>query len=133
MRTRLLLIIVLQLAVVFFSRDAEAQTVTKSTLSGTLMSASATLTAPGPVTVFTTPEAGFFVLTQFCSNVGSGLTFRGSTFGIIFSVPGAAGPLPPCTTYEPGIALPQAETLTCSVDFAFPGMFCMISGVLSVE
>jgi hypothetical protein len=129
MRTRLLLIIVLQLAVVFFSGDAEAQTVTKSTLSGTLMSASATLTAPGPVAVFTTPEAGFFVLTEFCSNVGMGLTFSGSTFGIIVIAAGSS----PCTTYVPGIALPQAETLTCSGAFPFPGAACMISGVLSVE
>ncbi len=129
MRTRLLLIFALQLAVVFFfSRGARAQSIINSTLSGTVTSASATLTEVGSVPVFTTPGAGFFILTQFC--VGSNVpTFRGNTFGII-PFGGGVG----CTTYTPGIAIPQGEVLSCTQDFPFglPAP-CMVTGVLSAQ
>ena len=134
MRTRFLLIFVFPLvAAFFFTSGVQAQSIVNSTISGRLMSASASLTVPGPVTVFTTPEAGFFILTQFCTNAGA--TLRGSTFGIIVSTTlGAGGPTGPCTAaYVPGIALPQAETLSCSVELGFPGQACMITGVLSSE
>lgn len=132
MRTRLLLIFALQLAVVFFfSRGARAQAIINSGLSGTVTSASATLTVVGSVPVFTTPGAGFFILTEVCGVGGfGGPILRGNTFGIISVGISTSG----CFTYTPGIAIPQGEVLSCTIDFPPPpGTACMVTGVLSAE
>ena len=133
MRMRFLLTLVIQLAVAFFlTRNAQAQTVTNSTVSGTLVSASATIVPPNTsVDVFTTPGAGFFILTQFCTSVAPfaaapPLTLRGSTFG---AIPLAS---PPCGTYVLGIAIPQGETLSCVSAFPMPEpTHCVVTGVLT--
>ena len=131
---RLLLIFVLQLALAFFTGGAQAQTITNSTLSGTVVSASTNLPpSPGSVTVFTTPEVGFFILTQFCAGGGiiADLTFSGSTFGKV-PIPTFASNF--CTSYIPGIAFPQGETLSCTTRFPSDPdtpTACMVTGVLS--
>lgn len=125
---RVRLIFVLLLAAALQSNPAEGQEVRRSAVSGTLMSASATIPQMGQAVVFTTPGEGYFILTQFCSPIagGAGLNpLRGNTFGTIVSMGF-------CTSYVPGIALPQGEELICTntAPFAAP---CMITGVLSAK
>lgn len=110
MRVRTMILLV---ALVLVATAAQGQEVVNSTVSGTLMSASAEVgPGGGSVTVFTTPQTGFFILTQAAGFL------RGSTFGPI-----------PNGTYVPGVALPQGETLICP-GFPMSGNQCLVTGVL---
>ncbi len=78
--------------------------------------------------VFTTPATGDFLLTQFCALGGAGaVDLSGSSVGFIPVNIGAGQPA--CTTYSPGVPLPQNETLSCGKEVFAPT--CMIIGVLS--
>ncbi len=114
MRVRVMIPIFL-LVLLLFATAVAAQEVINSTVSGTLISASAIVPALSSVTVFTTPGTGAFILTQFVSNATS---LRGSTFGPIL-----------IATYFPGVALPQGEALICRNEVTFPGA-CMVVGVV---
>ena len=88
-----------------------AQKLTKGTLSGTVVTATATAPNQGAqVTVFTTPGTGQFVLTQLCVFRGQNEdTLSGGTLGGIARSLGDNSGL--CTTYTPGLAIPQNEDL----------------------
>lgn len=82
---------------------------TNGSLSGEIVSASATMALSGPaVTVLTTPSTGSFILTQFCQIPGTAV-LSGSSFGTI--VGSGGGSEATCTSYSPGLALPQDEEL----------------------
>jgi hypothetical protein len=100
--------------------SSDAQTLHIGGLSGKVV----TIKGSANEVVFVTPPKKFFVLTQFCSlgssSVAGALT--SSTQGLVAVAPSGNN----CSTYSPGIALPQNDTLTCG------GMTeCMIIGVLS--
>ena len=116
MRVRTMILLA---TLVLVAAAAQGQAVVNSTVSGTLMSASAQVNPGQPATVFTTPQTGFFILTHFVR--GGEADLRGSTFGPIPS-PSASG------IYVPGIALPQGETLSCT-NAPYPTS-CMVTGVL---
>jgi hypothetical protein len=108
-----------------------AQKLAKGGLSGIVTSKSMAIADGGSATVYTTPSAeqGFFVLTELCAQ--GCVTLSGNTFGEIISgsISGS-----PCTTYDPGIALPPGETLTAtdmSGDFCQGGGKVLITGVVS--
>lgn len=95
-------------------------------LSGQVVSASATIPQFGdPVTAYTTPSTGNFVLTQFCV-VPAFAKLSGSSFGAIVGV--GSGSDPSCTSYGPGLALPTNETITLSSNGAAANV--TITGVL---
>ena len=73
--------------------------------------------------IYVTPSAPVFVLTQVCFN-GGGMVLSGNTFGPVISG------REPCTTYEPGIAIPADETLSCENPNGVEAN-CMITGVLT--
>src|SRR5262245_56988248 len=99
-------------AFVLVAGSAGAQTVKKSTISGTVVTKAAVVTSPGsPVTVFTVPEGGFFILTQFCSS-GESATLTGNTLGTFLK---RSFSNTECTTYSPGLAIPGLEVLTCDI------------------
>jgi hypothetical protein len=95
----------------------------KRGLSGTIVSKSVLVPSGGSATVYTTPPTGHFILTQACLYCGGG-GLVGSTFGQILTDI-------TCTTYEPGIALPEGETLTCVHTACGGEAPCMITGILS--
>ena len=115
--------------------NAEAQTVTNGSLSGTIASGHASLPNSGTTaTLFTAPTSGtgFFILTQCISN-GTGSPgpsgVVGSTLGLL-----------PCTTepplqLTPGFAIPADEVLTCTNNMGCgPGdcvVRCLITGIVS--
>jgi hypothetical protein len=113
---------------------AFAQVVTQSTLSGIETSASTTVVHNGSGTasaaVFTTPAAGFFVLTQACFTRNPRVILSGNTAGVI--VHSSSGRRK-CTVYTPGIALPHNETLTCTNTSTSTDQTCTINGILSAK
>ena len=119
-----------------FSTAAHAQTV-GSLLAGTIKSASATASAQGTATIFTTPAIGHFVLTQACANAGPAVTFKGGTFGFIADINSSGfsvgQPLPTCVSFSPGYAMPQNEEIECVGFSPNVGIECSISGVLTTK
>ena len=108
-----------------------AQTVKKSTLSGTVTTAGVTAPANMMATLLTTPVAGagFFILTQAC-------TFGSSNTNITFSTvtirPGTGGN-PSCLTFDPGLAVPASTPVVCdNTAVGFP-VSCLVTGVLSTK
>ncbi len=108
---------------------AHAQAIKKSTLSGILTSKSVAVPNGATVTVFTTPAAPeFFILTQTCNTApGPGsVTLNGSTFGQVVVLTGDE-----CTSYNPGIAFPAGEVLSCNNAGTGSTENCMITGIVS--
>jgi hypothetical protein len=125
-------------AVLALAGPALGQTVKKGTLSGTVVSASATAPSGGTqADLLTTPATGSFLLTQLClvgapgfNNVENGHV-AGSTLGRIAQVY-TDGNLGSCSTWEPGLAIPAGETLRCVQTGASAGpLACTITGVQS--
>ncbi len=93
---------------------------------------SATVSFSGPdqtQTVYTTPETGEFLLTQFCVGPANG--------GIRLAVTGF-GPIAHtgsemCYAFNPGVIVPKNSAITCSTtQYAESGdYFCAISGLLA--
>ena len=102
---------------------AQAQQLSKGTLTGTIVSKAVEIQASGSATVFTTPAKGFFVLTQLCVENKNNVTLKGATVGTIAVDE-------ECTTYNPGIAFGKEETITCVNDGASASN-CLITGVIA--
>ncbi len=118
---------------------AAAQKVNKSTLTGTLTSASVAVPDDGALhTVLTTPAATtntFFVLTQFCATTPGfpgAVNLSGNTFGQV-----VVSTSDECTTYVPAIRLPAGETLSCKNGNGGAGggtgstEQCMVTGIIT--
>ena len=107
-------------------RDTEAPGVIINAKS--IVSASVTVPEGGdPATLLETPQDGRFILTQVCvedEDMAGGPALGGNTLGLIVSGQGSH-----CTTYDPGIAVPGGETLTCNPR-EFRDRTCTITGVL---
>ena len=107
-------------------RDAEAPSAFPNVKS--IVSASVTVPEGGdPAIVFETPQDARFILTQVCvkdTDMAGGPALAGNTFGQIVS-----GPDSECTTYNPGLAIPGGETLTCNPR-EFRDRTCTNTGVL---
>lgn len=117
-------------AVVAFAQPAEAQSVTKSTLSGVMVTKSVDIADSTAAPVYTTPAStgGFFILTQYCTtNPGPGsVTLSAANLGQI-----VVSTNDECTTYSPGIAIPAASAITCTNEGTGSTESCMITGILS--
>src|SRR5262245_15953926 len=103
--------------------SAEAQRVTLSTITGTIVSNSVEAPAGTSVQLLAVPTQGHFILTQFCGTSAP----VGSTLG---RLPAGGG----CTTFNPGFAVPAGEVFTCGATGGGPFAFavtCSITGVLS--
>jgi len=108
-----------------------AQTIDKSTLSGTVLTGSGSPTNGASKVILTIPAAdkGGFVLTQFCSSASAFATLSGNTIGDLVSIFGV------CQTYSPGLAVPPGEALSCTLGVDTGGMpgrgMCTVTGVLT--
>ena len=96
---------------------------------GKVTTASVNLSGPSDTqTLYTTPAAHDFLLTQVCGSVGAGgvrLAITG--FGTI-----AETGTEPCVTFSPGVIVPKNAAITCSTAAAAtPGTsyFCTINGL----
>jgi len=125
-------------AAVLVAALASAQTVKKGTLSGTVVSATATNPSGGSVVnLLTTPASGSFLITQVCfrgtngSNNGDNLYIEGSSIGRVANAY-ESGADASCSTWNPGFALPPGETLSCGQEGASadPG-YCTLTGIQS--
>ena len=110
---------------VALTTPAQAQQLKKGTLTGEILSKTWPIQANSSATMFTTPTKGFFVLTQLCVENKNNVTVRGATVGLLL-FPGDEK----CTTYNPGIAFPQNEAITCVNDGASASS-CLITGVIT--
>lgn len=115
-------------AAALFGTTAEAQTIAKGTISGVILTKSVDVPSGGAADVYTTDAAGIkgslrLIITQVCvSEDEQDLTLDGNTMGQI--------PLSnQCTTFEPGLAIPQGETLTFT-DTNTTNQAAMITGIL---
>ena len=102
---------------------AEAQRIMRGGLRGTIASASVEVPAESDATVYSVPAGPHFVLTQVCFD-GGGMVLTGSSFGAIPTDLGL------CTTYQPGIAIPVGDTLSCYNPNSVP-IHCLVTGVLT--
>ena len=94
----------------------------------TLVSASTPLiTTVDPQFVFATPATGDFVLTQFCASPTiNGVRLAATGLGGIAHTTTTVL----CYTFQPGLIMPKAASITCTTtEFAQNG-FCMIAGLL---
>ena len=107
------------------STQAEAQRVRQGTLSGTVVSASATVQGLSSTVVVTEPAAGFYILKQVCFSDPGLLSLSGSVTGVVVTDSGSQ-----CTTYEPGIGLVADEELSCVNDDS-SAHGCTVTGVVS--
>jgi hypothetical protein len=121
-------LLVLSVAGALMVSPATAQTLKKGTMSGTIQTKSATVPATMSGTVFTTSATGFFIVTQWCSEFTAGSLVAGSV--ALLRTGNAVSGNERCTSYVPGIALPQST----AVMFTNPGSSAQtvtITGVLS--
>jgi hypothetical protein len=111
---------------------AGAQTITNGGPSGTLVSASAVIPAPGAtVLIYTTPAKGHFVLTQIGSASPCDQLFTATGFGPLGEL------FESLTTgrlsFEPGLVLPPKSSVECfdTQQFCTAGVSdCFMTGVL---
>lgn len=119
-----------------------AQEVENSTLSGTLVSRSATISAGDTsAELYSVPSDASFVLTQACtSSTGIGIisplprpigllavSLVGSELGVV-PLPGA------CISFEPGVAFAPGEKISCTISLENPvDLSCLVTGVLQSE
>jgi len=112
---------------------AEAQQIRNGGLTGQIQSFRRSVPGNnGSVDVLTTPvgnKAGFFILTQFCTNSHQ-IKLQGNTLGVISNIREQASP-DFCNNYSPGFAVPQDETLTCKNEINSTSFFCILTGVQS--
>ncbi|UCE87489.1 MAG: hypothetical protein JSU66_07185, partial [Deltaproteobacteria bacterium] len=100
-----------------FALDAQAQNVRRSTLTGELVSRSATLTSGGnSVVLYVVPQGSSLIVTQGCagplsgSTATSGPNLAGSQLGTVLL---GSYQLGPCTTFVPGVRFEGGEIITC--------------------
>ena len=122
------IVLSLSMGVVLWAASAEAQTMKRGVLDGVVVTRSVAVPPLGSANVHTTPAstvkgAGFFILTQVCTTDRKDVVIIGDTMGEII-LDGD------CQTYDPGLAIPQGETLTCT-DTADADQACMITGIQS--
>ena len=102
-------ILALTVAVTLAASAAQAQTMKKGALDGTIVTRSVFVPLNTAVDVFVTPTAaskgGFFVMTQVCVTNRNRLLLSGNTMGDIVLDND-------CQTFSPGLAVPAGETLT---------------------
>jgi hypothetical protein len=109
-------------------------------MEGKIVSASANLSLlvalPFSAPVYTTPNYGNFILTQFCAfgltTLSAGTSYIATTGNILPLVLQSADN---CYSFKPGFALPRNQVLTCTLTplVAVLGSFCSISGILEDE
>ena len=107
---------------------ATAQTLKKGTMSGTIETHSVTVPGSGSATVFTTPATGFFIATQWCSDFTAGSLVAGSV--VLLRMGNAVSGNERCTSYVPGIALPQGTNVVFA-NLGTSPQTVTITGVLS--
>jgi hypothetical protein len=119
--------------------SAAAQTVKNGTISGTLVSASASAPTGGTDAVLlTTPSTGAFILTQVCTMSSPGANNQdnvqvvGSTVGRLALETKDDFNFGSCTTFQPGLPLPAGEELRCvQVGASASAVTCTVIGVVS--
>jgi hypothetical protein len=94
-----------------------------------IATASATVGGPSVSQIlYTTPEKGDFILTQFCASpdANGGIRLDVTGLGSIAQT-GAVS----CFTFSPGISIPRSAVVSCSTTAAASEgtYFCMISGM----
>jgi len=127
------------LAGLVLGTTADAQQVKKDALSGVIKSGIATAPAGGSTALLTTPASGdgVYILTQFCitgdpgANNAEFASIVGNTVGNIATNREAESEQGACTTYNPGIALPASEILSCVEGTASAPVRCTVTGVVS--
>jgi hypothetical protein len=134
MRTLLVLFGLLLLAA-----PSAAQEVENSTVSGTLLSRSATIPAGDTsAELFSVPADAIFVATQVCASSVSPtiisplprpigfntVSLVGSELGVV-PIPGA------CISFEPGVAFAAGEKISCVIALEdLVDVSCLVTGVL---
>jgi hypothetical protein len=107
-----------------------------------LTTASVNLGPSESVIVYTIPERGDFILTQFCASPDAtgGIRLDATGLGGIAQT-GATS----CFTFSPGVSIPKGSTLSCSTGSAAPAFaattsalvvasyFCTISGMQTTK
>jgi hypothetical protein len=115
-----------------------AQVVKQGTVSGTIVSATATTAGGGTDAVLlTTPASGAFILTQVCmigtpgANNERNAQIVGSTLGRLATA-APDSDLGFCTTFTPGLFLPSGEELRCTqVGASGSSVTCTVTAVVS--
>lgn len=103
---------------------AQAQRVKNGGPSGTIVTAKVDVPTASTVDVLTTAPNEFFILTQYCD---SGIMDLSSTsLGVFMQNQGGGGV---CTTFEPGFAIPQGDTISCTNANSGITRPCIITGV----
>ena len=120
--------IAIVVALGLFSETAAGQDITAGALSGTVLSAGATVPNLSQAFVTTTPANRAFVLTQVCTTRPDALRVNaGPQIGDI--------PLEQdrtCTQFVPGIAIPPNTNVNCFDQSGAGGALrCMLTGVLT--
>jgi hypothetical protein len=120
-----------------FAASAMAQEVRSSSVSGILVSRSATVVAGDTISeLFVVPQRDAFVLTQACVSqpIFYRLPYPTSSLVpnvVVGSVLGAVPLAQGCTEFEPGVAFVPGEVITCErSSAASTDTICFITGVL---
>jgi hypothetical protein len=141
-RTDFLLVAAVAAHLFIGEAPAFAQTLSKGTLSGTILSGVAHAPAGGnAVAMMVAPSSGHTVLTQVCfthsgMNVCPGGAVVGSTLGTIAGTDCVASTAAGsnCTRFDPGVVLPPGETLYCVGNAVFSSEnHCTASAVVSAK
>ena len=108
---------------------AEAQQIRNGGLTGKVESHRASVSGNlGSAQVHTTPDKGFYVLTQICSL--RPMELAGNTTGILARIDNDDENDLNCRSFNPGFVIPQAEVLTCNSRHTNPATSpCIITGV----
>jgi hypothetical protein len=123
------------IGLLLLAAPSSAQEVKESTVSGTLVSRSATIpTGETSAELFTVPSGTTFIMTQACASppyrgiivLGSdpAVSIVGSELGVV--------PLISCEPFHPGIAFAADEQISCQLSqFTSPfDISCLMTGVL---
>lgn len=109
---------------------AEAQRLRGGGLSGTIVSGQAEGAAPLQSMLLAAPAQGFLVVTQVCAEQGS----ADRPTQVVAGTFGALGESGGCVTFEPGIALPQGDDVSCANTGLQAGARlprCLVTGVVT--
>jgi len=127
-------------AVLLGASGSHAQVVNNSTVSGTLMSRSATVpVGETRAVVLEVPDRAHFILTRACMSLSSLLIripFPSPVLQWVV-VGSELGPVPlgfGCNSFEPGVAFSPGEQISCEVNSVTTSELpCLVTGVLQRE
>lgn len=94
-------------------------------IRGTAVTASTNISGAVAQTVYRTPAAGDFLLTQVCAGLVDGGTLV-QVGGVGIAQVGSGL----CQTFTPGMILPPDSVVTCTTFAADANSFCTITGIL---